>query len=389
MTFNSTWRLVAVAGLGTLISAPTFAQDGGYGYGGLAVGQTQIKIDQQRIATSLIGSGLTTTSIDKNERDTGYKLFGGYQFNRYVGAEAGYFNLGHVGFTANTNPAGALHGSFRIQGLNLDLVGTLPFTESLSGLVRVGAQYARTRDSFDGSGAVVVGNPNPGDKQWNAKYGVGLQFAVNRDFQMRAEVERYRVSDAMGQHANVNMTSLSLVFPFGRAPMAAPRPVAMAPAYVAPAPERVVQAAPAPAPVIVAVVTPPAPPPPERRRVSFTAESLFGFDRSEVLPEGKAALDNFAKELQGTNFDNITVEGHTDRLGSTAYNQSLSTKRAEAVKAYLVNAGVDGTKIAATGKNESMPVTKSEECKGNAPSSKLIACLQPDRRVEIEVVGTR
>jgi OOP family OmpA-OmpF porin len=86
----------------------------------------------------------------------------------------------------------------------------------------------------------------------------------------------------------------------------------------------------------------------------------------------------------------ITVEGHTDRLGSDAYNQRLSTRRAEAVKSYLVGTGgIDGTKISAVGKSESAPVTKPGDCTGTSASTKLLACLQPDRRVEVEVVGTR
>jgi len=86
----------------------------------------------------------------------------------------------------------------------------------------------------------------------------------------------------------------------------------------------------------------------------------------------------------------ITVEGHTDRLGSPAYNQKLSLQRAESVKSYLVTpGGIDAAKISAVGKGESVPVTKPGECKGNKPSPKLIACLQPDRRVEVEVIGTR
>ena len=109
-----------------------------------------------------------------------------------------------------------------------------------------------------------------------------------------------------------------------------------------------------------------------------------------VRPEGRAALDKFAQELKGPEFDVITVEGHTDRLGSTAYNQRLSTQRAEAVKAYLVTSGgVAAPKVAAVGKGEAAPVTKPEDCKGSKPNPKLIACLQPDRRVEVEVVGTR
>jgi len=214
--------------------------------------------------------------------------------------------------------------------------------------------------------------------------GAGLQYAFSPSFLVRGEAERYRVNDAVGNHGDVDMVSISLVFPFGRT--AAPAPRAAAPAYVAPAPAPVVAQAPPPPP-------PPAPAPvmaPERRRVSFSAESLFVFDRADVQPEGKAALDRFAAETRGTQFDVITVEGHTDRLGSPAYNQKLSTQRAEAVKSYLVSSGgFDAAKINAVGKGESTPVTQAADCKGNSPTPKLIACLQPDRRVEIEVTGTR
>jgi OOP family OmpA-OmpF porin len=86
----------------------------------------------------------------------------------------------------------------------------------------------------------------------------------------------------------------------------------------------------------------------------------------------------------------ITVEGHTDRLGTSAYNQKLSQQRADSVKAYLVVSDkLDASKINTVAKGESMPVTKADDCKGNKASPKLIACLQADRRVEIEVSGTR
>ena len=137
--------------------------------------------------------------------------------------------------------------------------------------------------------------------------------------------------------------------------------------------------APAPVPSVVPL-----------RRVNCEAESLFTFATSEVRPEGKAALDAFAIELAGTHPDNITVEGHTDRLGSAEFNQKLSIQRAEAVKSYLVQVrSLDGSKISAVGLGEEKPLTKPGNCKGNGQTSKLIACLQPDRRVEIEVSGTR
>lgn len=379
-------HLLSLAGIGSLLAvaaSPASAQDAYY-YGGVSLGQSRAKIDEARITSTLLSNGLTTSSMSRDEHDTAYKLFGGYQFNKNFGVEAGYFNLGKFGFSSTTVPAGTLNGQIKLQGVNLDLVGTLPLTDSLSVIGRVGAQYANARDNFSGTGAVSVLNPNPSKRSANYKLGAGLQYEITPAILVRGEAERYRINDAVGNHGDVNMFSVSLVIPFGRTPTSAPR--AAAPAYVEPAP------APAPAPVVVAAVAPPEPAVvvPERRRVSFSADSLFSFDQSDVKPEGRKALDRFVKGLDGTRFEVITVEGHTDRLGSHAYNQKLSSRRAESVKTYLASSGgVDSTKVTAIGKGESAPVTKPDVCKGTKPSAKLIACLQPDRRVEVEVTGTR
>ena len=126
------------------------------------------------------------------------------------------------------------------------------------------------------------------------------------------------------------------------------------------------------------------------RRVSFSADSLFGFDQSIIKPEGRVALDNFVRQLADTRYDVVMVEGHTDRLGSAAYNQRLSLKRAETVKSYLVTTGgLSPAKVSSVGKGLTEPVTKPEDCRGTRRNAKLIACLQPDRRVEVEVTGTR
>ena len=129
---------------------------------------------------------------------------------------------------------------------------------------------------------------------------------------------------------------------------------------------------------------------PPKQRVTFLADSLFDFDKATVRPVGKQALDKFAADLRGTTFDVITVTGHTDRIGSSAYNMSLSTRRADAVKTYLVEpAGIPAAKIAARGAGEAEPVTKPGQCKGEKKTKALSACLQPDRRVEVEVSGTK
>ncbi|MEO6279722.1 OmpA family protein [Roseateles sp.] len=385
---NSTWCLLTLASLGVLTATSSWArpQESGYFYGGIGVGQTRAKIDEARISASLLGAGLTTSSFARDEKDTGYKLFGGYQLSRNVALELGVFDLGRFNFSATTVPAGVLNGQLKVQGFNLDLVGTLPLTERLSLIGRVGATAARTRDQFTGSGAVAVLNPSPHQRANNYKFGGGLQYDISPAFLVRGEAERYRINDAVGNKGDVNMLSISLVFPFGRAVNTA-RPMAASSSYVAPAPMPapvVVAAAPAPAPIPVPVVMP------ERRRVSFSAESLFGFDRSEIKPEGRAALDRFANDTRGAQFEVIVVEGHTDRLGTPAYNQKLSQRRADAVKTYLVSeGGFDANKVTANGQGEATPVTATADCKGSKPTAKLIACLQPDRRVDIEVTGTR
>jgi OOP family OmpA-OmpF porin len=330
----------------------------------------------------LRAGGLATSSINDDDRDTGYKIFGGYQLNKNFALEGGYFNLGQFGYRANTVPAGTMNGNIKLQGLNLDLVGMLPITEKFSAFGRVGMNYAEAKDSFSGTGAVRVSNPNPSKRDTNYKFGLGVQYAFTEALAMRAEVERYRINDAVGNKGDVDLVSLGLVYRFG-AKSPTPVPQAAAPVFVA--------AAPAPQPV---VVTPPPPPPPPAARVPtkvvFSADSLFDFDQQDVKPAGKVALDKFAADLKGTSFDTVSVTGHTDRIGSAAYNQKLSTRRAEAVKAYLIEpAGIPAGKIVAKGTSGSDPVTKPGECKGVKANAKLIACLQPDRRVEVEVSGTR
>ena len=133
-----------------------------------------------------------------------------------------------------------------------------------------------------------------------------------------------------------------------------------------------------------------APVPAPLMKVAFSADSLFDFNKSVVKPSGREALDKFANDLKGASYGVVKVTGHTDRIGSHEYNMKLSTRRAEAVKSYLSgSAGVPLDKITATGVDGAHPVTRPGQCVGQKPTQKLIACLQPDRRVEVEVSGTR
>jgi len=124
------------------------------------------------------------------------------------------------------------------------------------------------------------------------------------------------------------------------------------------------------------------------QRVTLDADALFDFDKATLRPSGRAALDQFLTSIKTIAPETISATGHADRFGSDAYNQRLSERRVQTVKAYLVSQNMDANRIHVEGKGETQPVTKPDDCRG-AKSAKVIACLQPDRRVEVEVVGTR
>jgi OOP family OmpA-OmpF porin len=363
----------------TVTSSPTaFADDSGW-YAGFNAGESRASIDDARITAGLLGEGFATSSISDDDSHLGFKIFGGYDFNRYFALEGGYFNLGRFGFTANTLPPGSLRGDIKLQGANIDALGKLPLGEKFSLFARVGLNYAKAQDSFSGSGAVSVIDPSPEKSSANHKFGVGAQYDFTRSVGMRIEAERYRIDDAVGNKGDVDLFSVGLVFRFGRTEP--PAPVVARAAVVAPVSESLPPPPPPP---------PPPPAPPTRIKVSFSADSLFDFAKDSVRPAGKQALDAFATQLKGAQFEVITVTGYTDRIGSHAYNMNLSTRRAEAVKSYLVEtAGIPADKITARGADGSEPVTKPDECRGRQRSPKLIACLQPDRRVDVEVLGTQ
>jgi len=154
------------------------------------------------------------------------------------------------------------------------------------------------------------------------------------------------------------------------APAPAPAKAAPAPAPVAPA----APAAPAPAPKPA-----PAPAAPVSEKVTFAADAFFDFDKADLKPEAKAKLDDLVGKTGAVALEVIIAVGHTDSVGADAYNQKLSVKRSEAVKAYLVSKGIEKNRVYTEGKGEKQPVADNKTAEGRAKN----------RRVEIEVVGTR
>jgi len=127
---------------------------------------------------------------------------------------------------------------------------------------------------------------------------------------------------------------------------------------------------------------------PSAEKITLSADALFDFDKATLRAEGKAKLDELAAKVKDIKLEVIIAVGHADRIGGDAYNQKLSEKRAAAVKAYLVSKGMEANRVYTEGKGNKQPVTKAGQCKG-PKSKKVIDCLQPDRRVDIEVIGTK
>jgi OOP family OmpA-OmpF porin len=157
------------------------------------------------------------------------------------------------------------------------------------------------------------------------------------------------------------------------APVAAPAtaPVVQSPAAVA-------------APKVVPVVVAPLP----AQSMRYASETLFGFDKFSISPEGKKVLDDASVNIRSLKGEKVDVVGHADHIGSTDYNQKLSLQRADAVRDYLVTKGVLAERMVTRGAGETEPVTKPGACAAGS-SAKVITCLQPDRRVDIDVQGTK
>jgi OOP family OmpA-OmpF porin len=214
---------------------------------------------------------------------------------------------------------------------------------------------------------------------WLAGLGLGAQYLFSDSFGLQADLRhQWSKSDAKNADRSVDadgtigntLLSLGGIFRFGApAPVVAeaapePAPIAVAPE---PAPE------PAPAPEPVACV-------PEVETITLEAEKLFGFDKAQL--KDTSEIDQVVAKMKDNEiFASVKVIGHTDKLGSDAYNQKLSERRANQVRDYMISQGIEASRLVAVGKGETMPKVNCDDVKGRKAQ---ITCLAPNRRVEIE-----
>jgi OOP family OmpA-OmpF porin len=358
---------LAVA-LTLLFASPAaFAQDSGF-YGGLNIGKSLGNIASDSLSKTLQPRGFAFTTLDSSDRDTAWKVLAGYDFNRYVATELSYFDSGSYDFRAALNRTGNLSGQADISGIGLDVVATIPFTGNLSGLLRAGIGRNSVKQSFSDTSAIATGFGNRSSRDSKARFGIGVEYDFSDALALRAEWEQARLPANQITDLKVNLATVAVVYRFGRT--AAPVPVVDA-SVPAPAP------APAPTPVAQPV------------SVTLAASALFDFDEAVLTTEGRQELDGLVRQINGLSYEAVIVIGHTDRIGTREYNLGLSERRANAVRAYLVQGGIAANRITASGVANDQPVTPASGCRGLDSNAATIACLAPDRRVVIEIHGSR
>ena len=339
---------VALAGFATVAQA---APKDNTWYAGAKLGWSQYH------DTGFYGNGFKGNNGPVRNDQLGAGAFGGYQVNPYLGFEMGYDWLGRMAYKGSVD-----NGAFKAQGVQLTAKLGYPITDDLDIYTRLGGMVWRADSK--GNYASTGVSRSEHDTGVSPVFAGGLEWAVTRDIATRLEYQWVNnIGDAgtVGTRPDNGMLSLGVSYRFGQEDVA---PV------VAPAP------APAPAPEVTT------------KHFTLKSDVLFNFNKSTLKPEGQQALDQLYTQL--SNMDpkdgSAVVLGYTDRIGSDAYNQQLSEKRAQSVVDYLVSKGIPASKISARGMGESNPVT-GNTCDNVKARAALIDCLAPDRRVEIEVKG--
>jgi OOP family OmpA-OmpF porin len=252
------------------------------------------------------------------------------------------------------------NGAFKAQGVQLAAKLSYPIMDDLDIYTRLGGMVWRADSDGAGSNG---GNHDTGVSPLAA---VGVEYALNRDWATRLDYQWVNnIGDAgtVGARPDNGMLSVGVSYRFGQE-VAAP----------------VVAPAPAPAPVV------------ETKKFTLTSDVLFAFNKATLKPEGQQALDQLYTQLSSLDpkDGSVVVLGFTDAVGSAEYNLRLSEQRAQSVVDYLVSKGIPSDKISARGMGKANPVT-GDSCgyRSGRATAAQIACLAPDRRVEIEVKGIK
>lgn len=351
--------LLAVA---VMVCSPlALAQNTGFYVGGNG-GQSRAKIDDNRINSNLLSEGFTSVTIDDDDDDLGYKLFGGYKLGRFFSVEGGYFDLGEFGYTAETIPVGTVEGAIKVKGFNFDLVGHLPITERFSAFARGGVNHAEVNGRFMGTGLASVAVPTTSKSDTNYKFGFGLQYFLTKALAFRIEAERYRINDSVGNKGDIDLFSAGLVYQFGGG--ATSTPVARRPEPVVVEEEREL--------VVVPVAT-------RTQQYCSILDMQFEINQNTVQREYEEKIAQVGIFMTKYPETTAVIEGHTDEVGTAADNLRLSQTRADSVVNYLIDRhGIARARLNAIGYGETRPIAANSTDVGrrlNRRINAIIACV--------------
>lgn len=301
--------------------------------------------------TGFYNNAVSNDNTHPNQLGAGAYL--GYQANRYVGFELGYDWLGNMPYRSD---AAGNSGAYKANGIQLTAKLGYPITNDLDIYTRLGGMTWRADVKTRGA----AGTFKDHDTGVSPLAAVGLEYAVTKSVATRLDyqwVSNIGDGDSIGTRPDNGSLSLGVAYRFGQE-----------------------------APVVPSVAAPSI----ETKRFALKSDVLFNFGKSTLKAEGKQALDELyvqLKDLHPTG-GTIAVIGYTDRIGSVKSNEVLSEKRATSVVDYLISKGISSNSITARGLGKADPVTGST-CDTVKARKALIECLAPDRRVEIEITGTR
>lgn len=370
-------------------------------YLGAGIGRSTHTTDEAEALMKLFGTGFTIEDDKEDEIDLGYKVFGGYKFNSSLAIEAGYFDLGESGYFLQNSPPGTFEAATRLKGINFDLVGMMPFSEQLSGLIRFGGNYAQTNNLFSGTGSTQTSPTRTRERDVDYKYGLGLQYDFTESLAFRAEAEQYRINDAFSEKKGTNFYSAGLVYTFGGSE-SSPAPRREEPMPVKPAPvdtdgdgvtDNNDRCPNTPRGVAVDSTGCPldgdgdgvtdandqCPNTPAGQKVNtvgchviLSLEGVnFAYNSAALSATAENKLNTAIDMLKGNPAMNIVVEGHTDNVGSDAYNMSLSERRAQSVGNYLVRNGINNNRLIVKGMGENLPVASNDTDAGRAQNRRV------------------
>lgn len=363
--------LLFTAFVNPLMAQTTTDYNEGWYMGG-NMGISTANIDKDKITQNFINP-----SYNDDEQDLGYKLFGGYQFNKNFALEGGYFNLGKFDYSLST-PNGTLNGDIKVMGINLDAVAILPITEDFSAFARIGANYAQAKDSFATTGTISILDNSPKENDLNYKFGAGLQYAVTKALALRLEAERYRINDAVGNDGDIDFFSIGLIYKFGVKTEVIP--VVEKEKVIAIISKKeeiliIVTAVDAEEKIRESVI--------QDKTVVLVFEDIhFEFDKSTLNKEAKDALKKVIFQLKENPKITMHIAGYTSESGTQIYNQGLSERRAQAVKDYLVQENLFPVdKISVIGYGETKPAIYEVD-----PSNINSKAAKANMRVLLEII---